>query len=318
MAKHKKNTEQNVNGSQSMEKVKMQPTIYTFDFKDVPAEKYTDAMKVLFHDPNFAEAVEKRNFLVKSAERMRPNSQEMLSLIKAIRQRDHKLADMLFASLVQINLHSEQVYDFLSFSTLLKYYVDYSKEGMKEKVNRLAANLDKITFLADMLESLLVDVKEDMRNIFGETIEFNQFDAVVNVLTQLRGFFKSTRCDDAESAEAQLYINYADSINDYLAKRLKTFSEKYHKLRPVIPVYTEEDMIDALNQFVGTDKKFNANLLRRTVSGGFYIDAVALAFNLNQEQTRKVDELVGPIDANDTLKYSLKVTDMIMSQYKKK
>ena len=41
------------------------PTVYVFNFKDVPIEKYDQALKVLFNDPDFSEAVEKRNRLVK-------------------------------------------------------------------------------------------------------------------------------------------------------------------------------------------------------------------------------------------------------------
>lgn len=33
------------------------PTIYTFNFKDVPADKYTAALESLFSNPDFAEAV---------------------------------------------------------------------------------------------------------------------------------------------------------------------------------------------------------------------------------------------------------------------
>lgn len=299
------------------ERIKQQPTIYTFNFKDVPADKYTEVLKVLFANPDFAELVEKRNTMVRSVERMRPNSQELLSLIKNIQQRDHKLADLLYAALVQTNLHADETYDFFSFTTLLKYYVNYSKPGMKDNVDRLARNLDSITFLSDMLESLLVDVKSDMRTIFGRTIEFNQFDAVAQVLTQLRGFFKSSRSGDSESSDAQLYFEYSDSINDYLAKRLKTYTDKYRKKHPAPPAYTERDMIDALNQFFGSDTLFGSKFIKHTESGGSYIDASVLAVELNNEQIKKMTKLVGQIKDKDVLKYSFEVTDAIMSQYKK-
>lgn len=229
------------------ELVRNQPTIYSFHFKDVPPSKYAETLDVLFHNPDYNEDVEKRNRLVKSAQRLRPGSSEMANLVRTIQQYDRKLADILYASIVQTNLHSEVGYDFLSFRTLLKYYVDYSKDGNKERVDRLAANLDKVTFLADMLESIVTDVKADMREIFNGSVEFNQFDSVLNVLTQLRGFFKSARCNDGDSPEAQLYFDYSDSINEYLEKRLKTYTDKYRKLHPVAPVYTETDLIEGLN-----------------------------------------------------------------------
>ncbi len=303
-------------------KMRMQPTVYTFNFKDVPADQYVQTLKVLFSNPDFAEKVEKRNSLVKAADRMRVGSSEMMNLVRTIQQRDRALADILYASLVQSNLHSEVSYDFFSFDTLLKYYVDYSKEGRTERVDRLSRNLDCMTFLADMLESILIDVKEDMRQLFDGEIEFNQFDGVQQVLTQLRGFFKSSRSDDSNSPEAKLYMDYSDSINDYLYKRLKTYTDKYRKMHPAPVRYTEADMVDALNQFFGEDGKFNASFIKHTNTGGSYIDAVAMAFNLNPEQTAKIDQLLGnrkPEEGDDAiLKYCFAITDAIMKTYKKK
>lgn len=301
------------------ELVRNQPTIYSFHFKDVPPGKYAETLDVLFHNPDYNEDVEKRNRLVKSEQRLRPGSSEMANLVRTIQQYDRKLADILYASIVQTNLHSEVGYDFLSFRTLLKYYVDYSKDGNKERVDRLAANLDKVTFLADMLESIVTDVKADMREIFNGSVEFNQFDSVRNVLTQLRGFFKSARCNDADSPEAQLYFDYSDSINEYLEKRLKTYTDKYRKLHPVAPVYTEADLIEGLNQFFGRSDKFNESFIKHTESGGCYIDVVHLCFNLTPQQTEKIESLkIKPnTHTDETLRNSFNVTDIIMSQYKR-
>lgn len=251
--------------------VRNQPTIYTFNFKDVPVSKYSETLDVLFHNPDYNEAVEKRNKLVKSADRLRPGTSEMANIVRTIQQHDRKLADIMYASIVQTNLHSEVSNDFLSFDTLLKYYVDYRKDGMRERVSRMAANLDKVTFLADMLESVVTDVKCEMRQVFGDTVEFGQFDGVSHVLTQLRGFFKTARRDDFDSPEAQLYFDYSDSINDYLEKRLKTYTEKYRKLHPAAPVYTEDDLVEGLHQFFGRNDKFDMSLIAHTESGGCYI-----------------------------------------------
>ena len=301
--------------------VRKQPTIYTFNFKDVPASKYAETLDVLFHNPDFNEAVEKRNRLVKPADRLRLGSSEMVNLVRTIQQHDRKLADIMYASIVQTNLHSEVGYDFLSFGTLLKYYVDYSKDGIKERVDNMAANLDKVTFLADMLESVVTDVKADMREIFNGEVEFNQFDAVLKVLTQLRGFFKSTRRNDADSPEAQLYFDYSDSINDYLEKRLKTYTEKYRKLHPAAQVYTEADLIEGLNQFFGRSEKFDKSFIKHTESGGCYIDFAQLCLRLSRYDIEKIEKVSGKMQSNNmtdiALRYSFNATDLVMSQYKR-
>ena len=298
-----------------------QPTVYTFNFKDVPVSKYAETLDVLFHNPDYNDAVDKRNRLVKSADRMRPGSSEIANIVRTIQQHDRKLADIMYASIVQTNLHSEVSNDFLSFDTLLKYYVDYRKDGMRERVDRMAANLDKVTFLADMLESVVTDVKADMRHVFDGNIDFNQFDAVLNVLTQLRGFFNSTRRGNSDSPEAQLYFDYSDSINDYLEKRLKTYTEKYRKLHPAAPVYTEDELVEGLNQFFGRNDKFDMSLIGHTESGGCYIDFKALSLRLDDRDVEKLKKVSEKMKSNNTtdveLRYSFNATDLIMRHYKR-
>ena len=303
------------------ELVRNQPTVYSFNFRDVPSGKYAETLDVLFHNPDYSEAVEKRNRLVKSAERLRPGSSEMANLVRTIQQHDRKLADFMYSSIVQTNLYSEVSYDFLSFGTLLKYYVDYKKDGMRERVDRMAANLDKVTFLADMLESIVTDVKADMREVFDGSIEFNQFDAVLKVLTQLRGFFKSARRGDAESPEAKLYFDYSDSINEYIEKRLKTYTAKYRKIHPAAQVYTEADLVEGLNQFFGRNEKFDMSVIGHTESGGCYIDLAQLCLRLSRNDIEKIEKVVGKMQSNNmtgaALRYSFNATDLIMSHYKR-
>lgn len=292
------------------------PTIYTFNFKDVPAEKYAEALERLFSNPDFAEAVRNRNEIVRAASRVPQNSPQMAALIHAIQEKDKKLAMNMYSLLVQVNLRSEVSYDFLNFGQLLRYYVDYSKPGMQDNVDKLALNLDKVTFLTDTLESIVVDIKSYMKEIFGGSTEFNQFDSVLQVLKQMQGFFNFARTKDNDSKDNDLYCEYADSINAYVDKRMKTYSTKHRKLHPQLPGFTQDQMIEAVNLFFGEDKKFNENFIAKTESGGCYIDGMKLFANLNEDQTAKLDKLVPrPKEGNSMQKYFLNVTDAIMLYY---
>ena len=298
-----------------LEKVCAYPTIYTFNFKDVPMERYAETIKLLFNDPNFVDAVEKRNALVKCAGRMKQNSQEMLSLIKQIQQHDHKLADVLFATLVQTNRRSDVTYDFLTFTTLLKYYVDYSKTDIMQKVDELTAHLDKITFLSEFLEAELVEVAQGIRLVFGDTIEFQQFDGVQQSLKQLKGFLRAIRSNNDNTPEADLYWQYSDSISEYMGKRLKTYSEKYKKLHPRPRVFSVDEMVKAINMIFGIDEHLAQAFIKRTESGGAYIDATALLFNLDGRKAEIIDKMTGKVSNKDSLNYSFTVTDAIMKTY---
>ncbi len=297
-------------------KIRQLPTIYTFNFKDVPSEVYAKTLEAIFSDPQFADAVRNRNELVRAANRIPQGAPQMAPLIKAIQEKDAKLANAIYALLVQVNLHSEITYDFLSFGHLSRYYVDYSRPGIQEKVDQLNTNLDKITFLSETLENLLTQVKGDMLEIFKGASEFQQFDGVMASLRQLSGFFDFARKKDEKSKDYALYYEYADSINAYMNKRMLTYSAKYRKLHPTLPVFTQEQMVEAINLFFGEKDKFNESFISATDSGGKYIDAVKLSFNIDEEQTKKLDKLVPkPKEGNSIQKYCLNVTDAIMLYY---
>lgn len=217
---------------------------------------------------------------------------------------------------MQINLRSEVTYDFLSFGHLIRYYVDYSRPGIQEKVDQLNTNLDKITFLSEMLENLLTQVKGDMLEIFKGASEFQQFDGVMASLRQLSGFFDFARKKDEKSKDYALYYEYADSINAYMEKRMQTYSAKYRKLHPTLPGFTQEQMVEAINLFFGEKDKFNESFIAKTESGGCYIDGMKLIPNLNEDQIAKLDKLVPrPKEGNSMQKYFLYITDSIMLNY---
>lgn len=301
--------------------VRLQPTVYQFHFKDIPSTQYAKSLDVLFHNPDYLDAVEKRNRIVETSKRMRVGTSEMRNLLRTIQQHDRRLADIMYATMVQTNLRADVSYDFMNFSTLLKYYVDYSQPGMKEKVDLLASRLDRLTFLAECLDRIATDIRGNMLDIFRGNIEFNQFDTVSQVLHQLRGYFRSAGPKDVDSREGDLFYEYADSIYNYIDKRLHTFSAKYRKLHPAAQVYTEADLIEGLNQFFGRSEKFDKSFIKHTESGGCYIDMVHLCFNLDRLQTEKIEQVTAKMKSNnitdDTLRYSFNVTDLIMSQYKR-
>lgn len=301
--------------------VRLQPTVYQFHFKDVPSTQYAKSLDALFHNPDYLDAVEKRNRLVETSKRMRVGTSEASNLLRTIQQHDRRLADIMYAQMVQTNLRSDVSYDFMNFSTLLKYYVDYSHPGMKEKVDLLAARLDRLTFLAECLARIATDIRGDMLDIFKGNIEFNQFDTVSQVLHQLRGYFRSAGPNDVDSREGDLFYEYADSIYSYVDKRLKTYSAKYRKMHPASPTYTEADFIEGLNQFFGLNEKFDKSVIGHTDTGGCYISVEELWKILSEDERKKIGHITPKIDSvkfdDLQLRYSFNVTDLIMSHYKR-
>lgn len=301
--------------------VSLQPTFYQFHFKDVPIMEYAKSLYGLFHHPDYMDAVEKRNRFSETNERTRVGTSERSNLTRTIEQHDRCLADIMYATMVQTYLRSTVSYDFMDFPTVLKYYVDYSQPGMKEKVDLLASQLDRLTFLADCLDRIATDIRGNMLEIFKGNIEFKQFDSVSQVLHQLRGYFRSAGPKDVDSREGDLFYEYADSIFNYVDKRLHTFTAKYRKMHPAPPVYTEADLVEGLNQFFGRDDKFDLSLIGHTESGGCYISIGDLWEVLSEDEQKKIGHVTSKINSvrfdDKELRYSFNATDLIMSQYKR-
>lgn len=301
--------------------VSLQPTFYQFHFKDVPIMEYAKSLDGLFHHPDYIDAVEKRNRFAETNKRTRVGTSERSNLSRTIDQHDRCLADIMYATMVQTNLRSNVSYDFMDFPTVLKYYVDYSQPGMKEKVDLLASQLDRLTFLAECLDRIATDIRGNMLDIFKGNIEFNQFDTVSQVLHQLRGYFRSAGPKDVDSREGDLFYEYADSIFNYVDKRLHTFTAKYRKMHPAPPVYTEADLVEGLNQFFGRDDKFDLSLIGHTESGGCYISIEDLWKILSDDEQKKIGHVTPEIDSvrfdDKQLRYSFNATDLIMRHYKR-
>lgn len=300
-----------------------QPSIYKFTLKDVSTSSYNKALDMLKQNVDYAAIEDKRNKLVQASDRLRPGTSEMQSILQQIRKYDSQLAKILFSALVQTHYYSVKTDDNLKFSTLLKYFVDYSNPEMKKKADDLCTNLNTVSFLSDYIDSVITDIKGDMITLFGPDIKFNQFNLVQQTLHQLNVFFNSTRSTDSNSPAAILFEDYADSISSYLNKRFKTFVRKYNKIHPPVQIHTVEDLIEGVKQFFGDEQKFDERIIGHTESNGLYINIKSLTSLLNAEQTVKLERIAKHFVGDEcksfdpNLNFSFQLSDAIMSKYVK-
>lgn len=300
-----------------MNKVATMPISHIFDFASVPTDKFAAALDDLFHQEVFINDLVKRNRLCKTMARLRPNTSEANSVIKNINNEDRRLSDTIYAALIQACVNSEEVIAHVSFNHLLKYDVDHSREGVEERIDHLAGNLDKVVFMADMLESIITDIKADMKGIFGSNYHFKQFDVVNNMLKQLSTFFGKVRSDDANTPEGELYMDYADSINSYLDKRLKTYTDKYRKLNPLPKVYTAEQMLALASDYFGISS-LPDTCIARTNAGSPFLNVSAISQCLDSKGLAKLNKIINikKLDASNVDRASFTFTDFITSRSK--
>lgn len=189
-------------------------------------EEYKQLFEVLFNSEKWVKTVEHRQRMFNVASRLGAN---VKSIIKGVEQDDRRAADMI--------LHAMQIHECKTGGdegVLVKdLWAQIPKEDKKrnELKQECSENLNMVIFLADMLETKTMDIEQNFHDLFPDSnYHFEQLNGVNIVLDQLRttlGKIRDTESDDVK----QVYADYADSIEDYLRKRMKTFLGKLAKLK---------------------------------------------------------------------------------------
>lgn len=196
------------------------------ELKTWTPEEYKELFEVLFNSEKWVKTVERRQRMYNVASRPGAN---VNSIRKGIEQDDRRAADMILHAMLIHECKKEGDKDILVKDLWTQIPKDdKEKNELKQKCRE---NLNVVMFLADMLETKLMAIEQNLRDIFPDgNYHFEQFNGVKVTLDQLRTVFGKTR--DMQSEEVkQVYADYADSIEDYLEKRMKTFLNKTGKIQ---------------------------------------------------------------------------------------
>lgn len=189
-------------------------------------QEYRPTLEMLFHDDKFTKTVEHRKRMFEAAGRPNANA---FAIRKGIEQDDRRIADMLLLALQRRTMVQNERRT-TSINMLWRKIPkdDKARQDIKEKCSR---SLDMVVFLSDLVESKLTDIKDCLDKLFpDEGWNFEQFNGVSEALKQLRDAFGLTR-DEGSEGQRQLFADYAESMEAYFDKRMKTFIDKSHKLR---------------------------------------------------------------------------------------
>lgn len=181
---------------------------------------YANALDMLFHDDEFKKRVAHRQRMFNVASRPGANA---TAIRVGIQHDDRIIADTILTLMVRMTLEQKSEED-VKINDLWKK-VPADKQELKVKCSYA---LDTVSFLADVIESKLVDIESYLREMFAdveESYSFKMFDGVKASLKQLSSYFHGTR-DTGSTEEQELFCDYADSMEAYIDKRMKTYSEK--------------------------------------------------------------------------------------------
>lgn len=190
------------------------------------AKDYAPALDMLINDNDFRALVDHRRRMYQS--RNRPGA-NLYAINKGVEADDRKIAFSLL-TILQYNNMENGISKAISFHDLWESVPkdDKRKQELKEMCTH---SLDMVVFLADIIESKVHDIKDYLHQIFPkEDYDYEQFNGVTVALKQLSSLFVRTR-DKGTMEERTLYAEYAQSLEDYFDKRMKTFVRKDNELR---------------------------------------------------------------------------------------
>lgn len=206
--------------------LKVPSCVLPLELKTWTPEEYKELFEVLFNSEKWVKTVERRQRMYNVASRPGAN---VNGIRKGIEQDDRRAADMILHAMLIHECKKEGDKDILVKDLWTQIPKDdKEKNELKQKCRE---NLNMVMFLADMLETKLMNIEQNLRDIFpDDNYHFEQFNGVKVTLDQLRTVFGKTR--DMQSEEVkQVYADYADSIEEYLEKRMKTFLNKTGKIQ---------------------------------------------------------------------------------------
>lgn len=142
---------------------------------------------------------------------------------RSIEQLDLKLSQAIYIALAGAAVKRQD--EVVNMSELLKSLPPEKQEEAQE----LCVKLDSVTFMADVIEGYLFDINEMMKSLFDGKFGFMQMDHIMPALKRLKRCMRNTR-DIGTEDEKELFCDYAESIEAYMDKRMKTFHKRVAEL----------------------------------------------------------------------------------------
>lgn len=209
----------------SVDPAKVPSCALPLELKFLPAEMYKELFEVLYRSEKWEETMARRKRLFESASKPGAN---VTTVRKGVEQQDRKIADMLLHAL-QIQSCQIEKEPPVGINEMWAQIPADDKEKQALKL-KCSYALNTIVFLSDVIESKLTDVEEYLKELFpGDNYHFVQFNGVKIALDQLFTALGHARSSNSQE-EQELYEEYADSITEFVNKRMKTFIPKYKKL----------------------------------------------------------------------------------------
>lgn len=201
----------------------------SYNLEDLSPQHLADAMPMFYHEPKYQELNRKREHAYQAKFRKGSN---VLSSNILLRKMDDKMGRMLLEFLAErSNKNRRRTKKTLGM--LLQDKLD-NKELAQEDVRKyqeLSLTTEKALFLADMLDSVLVDINALMKPLFGNVnAKYEGLDALSSSMKAFRTTFNVNN-DNRTPEEQTLYTEYVESLEAFFQRRMKTYTAKRKKIQ---------------------------------------------------------------------------------------
>ena len=216
-------------------------TYQDFTLSSIPAVEWPQVMTQLFADDRFVRMSNNRHNLFLRAENLPPKQQK--AALRSVEMIDNQLRDFVWAFL------SERA---ASVNALRTHDVSDILDVIKDDPEKVAVyngaykQLESITFLIDIIESIVGDINAKFRNLLpGELLRIEMFEGLTTMSEQINTVFGMTRDRLTPRAQAA-FAYYAESIGRYMQGRMNTYIRTVKELEDGTMKNVPAELLDTI------------------------------------------------------------------------
>lgn len=195
-----------------------------FHFENVSAQDWGDMLCLLFKEEGYVSMQDRREGMVRKICAKNISPQQFIPLQREIKKLDDRIMKYIYCSMYKWfykKSNGKRSYA-ISTAQFMRENVDTDEE--RELLLSVFADIDMCLLLSDVLESWVVDINNNLREI-NEKERLDVFDGVTNAMKQLRAMSSLYKEGYSEEEKTTLF-DVCDDIEAYCREKTKAYREK--------------------------------------------------------------------------------------------
>ena len=197
------------------------------DFKEFDDEARLQCMREIFELPDFKHIQQIRDSAI--YESMRKGGKDKVAAAR-FEAADEMMARIIGEAVMWCAEHNSSRVKKLSTRQVMGD-LDDSDPKIREAKHQFYFNANAVVFIADLLDMYVSNINDALLVLFPTgQCRYTMLDDISRIKKRLSTFFDHTSNDGSEE-QRMLFADYAESINNYMDKRIKAFINKVTAIR---------------------------------------------------------------------------------------